>query len=399
MTNDSVDAINPIHPFPARMAPEIALEQTSRLPPGSTVLDPMSGSGTVLRSASECGHRALGFDSDPLAVLMSRVWTTPLDTHELRGRADELVQAAQALSTRDIPLPWIDKDAETQRFVDYWFAKSQREDLRRLSVTLRGRVGVVWDALRIALSRLIITKEPRASLARDTSHSRPHKVIEDNEFDVMMELLRSAEWIARRLEKQPPQGQCQVRFGDARRLFDIAESSIDAAISSPPYLNAIDYLRGHRLSLVWFGYRLSYLRRLRADAIGSERSVADSAGTSDVKELVDAADPSGYLSGRDRRMVQRYALDMLAVLKELHRVLRPAGKVVLVVGNSCLRGVFVANSDLILRAAEKVGLRRGDIIERTLPPSRRYLPPPGEEQGPNLNNRMRTETVLTFSRP
>jgi len=28
-----------------------------------------------------------------------------------------------------------------------------------------------------AISRLIITKEPKASLARDTAHSRPHKVI------------------------------------------------------------------------------------------------------------------------------------------------------------------------------------------------------------------------------
>ena len=359
----------------------------------------MSGSGTVLRSASENGHAALGFDSDPLAVLMSRVWTTSLDTNELRSEVHQLVRAAQGLSVPDISLPWIDGDDETTRFVGYWFANNQRGDLRRLSATLRGRVGPVWDALRIALSRLIITKEPRASLARDTSHSRPHKVIDDSDFDVMQELLRSAEWLARRLEEQPPKGQVQARFGDARHLFEIAESSIDAAISSPPYLNAIDYLRGHRLSLVWFGYRLSDLRRLRADSIGSERAAAQEMGASDIGELVDAADPPGCLSGREKRMVQRYALDMIAVLKELHRVLRSAGSVVLVVGNSCLRGVFVANSDLITRAAEKVGLRPEGMTERPLPASRRYLPPPAEEQGPNLDSRMRTETILTFSRP
>jgi hypothetical protein len=30
-------------------------------------------------------------------------------------------------------------------------------------------------------------------------------------------------------------------------------------------------MRGHRLSLVWLGYRLADLRRIRSDSIGAER--------------------------------------------------------------------------------------------------------------------------------
>jgi tRNA G10 N-methylase Trm11 len=60
------------------MAPELALETLSKLKKNSLVLDPMAGSGTVLRDATELGHRAIGFDVDPLAVLMARVWTTPV---------------------------------------------------------------------------------------------------------------------------------------------------------------------------------------------------------------------------------------------------------------------------------------------------------------------------------
>lgn len=67
--------IPPVHPFPARMAPEIAFRRLRRLPPGSVILDPMAGSGTVLRHATELGHKAIGFDLDPLAVLMTQVWT------------------------------------------------------------------------------------------------------------------------------------------------------------------------------------------------------------------------------------------------------------------------------------------------------------------------------------
>jgi len=56
-----------VHPFPARMAPELAFESLRHLKAGSIVLDPMSGSGTVLRQASDMGHSAIGFDMDPLA--------------------------------------------------------------------------------------------------------------------------------------------------------------------------------------------------------------------------------------------------------------------------------------------------------------------------------------------
>ena len=63
----------PLHPFPARMAPEIAFEALSSLPEGSLVLDPMCGSGTVLQQSLIHGHQAIGFDKDPLAVLISRV--------------------------------------------------------------------------------------------------------------------------------------------------------------------------------------------------------------------------------------------------------------------------------------------------------------------------------------
>ncbi len=64
---------NPIHPFPARMSPGIALEALGEKSESLRVLDPMTGSGTVLAVARAKGHRAFGFDLDPLAVLLASV--------------------------------------------------------------------------------------------------------------------------------------------------------------------------------------------------------------------------------------------------------------------------------------------------------------------------------------
>src|SRR3546814_19191245 len=61
--------IRTVHPFPARMAPELALASLGKLRANSIVLDPMAGSGTVLRQALALGHREIGFDLDRKSVV------------------------------------------------------------------------------------------------------------------------------------------------------------------------------------------------------------------------------------------------------------------------------------------------------------------------------------------
>lgn len=84
----------PIHPFPARMASEIALTFIGSLPKQALIVDPMMGSGAVIRTAVETGHSAVGVDIDPLAVLIARVWATPINTDRLRQQARHLVLTA-----------------------------------------------------------------------------------------------------------------------------------------------------------------------------------------------------------------------------------------------------------------------------------------------------------------
>lgn len=388
----------PIHPFPARMAPEIALAEVAALPPDSRVLDPMAGSGTVVRVAANQGHRALGFDLDPLAVLMAKVWTTPIDTGLLRRAALALVESSRAGPLASVRLPWIDDDLETGAYVDYWFAAEQRASLRRLSAALPGVSGPVGDALRLGLSRIVVTKDHGASLARDVSHSRPHRVRAENDFPVFDEFLRAVARLAQQLDDQPPPDRAIVEPGDARRLATVETGSIDSVITSPPYLNAIDYLRGHRLALVWLGYRLRDLRAVRSESVGAERGPPDDADGDLAAELAAPLEPLDRLPPRQRRMIDRYVLDVYAVLGEIYRVLRPGATAVLVIGNSCVRGVFIRNARVLVDAAERIGFTLSRETERVLPPNRRYLPPPRVLTTSDLEKRMRSETVLTFTR-
>jgi tRNA G10 N-methylase Trm11 len=143
----------PIHPFPARMAPEIVFDQLEGLAAHRTVLDPMSGSGTVLRAASELGHRAIGFDLDPLAVLMARVWTTPYKIGSLQDAAVEVVRKARRAKGEYIP--WIDDCEETNDYVKFWFCNKQIRALRRLTSVLASTQGRLTDVMKERQSHAI----------------------------------------------------------------------------------------------------------------------------------------------------------------------------------------------------------------------------------------------------
>jgi hypothetical protein len=384
------------------MAPELALSSLEELPGNGIVLDPMAGSGTVLRQASALGHQALGFDMDPLAVLMSSVWTTPVDEDSVRLVSKRIIGNLNSTGLGDISTPWIDDDPETAAFVDFWFAKSQQNELRKIASVLRAleqdstpdeRIAI--DVSKIALSRIIITKDRGASLARDVSHSRPHKVAETNDFNVRHAFERSIETVISRLSQSPPSGNTVVKLGDARSLTDIANKSIDGVLTSPPYLNAIDYMRGHKLSLVWLGHSLKELRTIRSASIGSERkpdahlsSAAHTAAKAAMGELTS-------LPNRFGSMIDRYVHDIIRMMAEIARVMKPGGRATFVMGDSCLRGVFIRNSQAVSVAAQLAGLKLLSETERPLPTQSRYLPMTSDQ----LSKRMRTETILTFATP
>src|ERR1700732_1485319 len=87
---------DPVHPFPARMAPGIVLDILATEPKPIRVLDPMMGSGTVIAVARARGHAALGVDIDPLAVLLARVWTTAVDVSKAERKAAEVLERAKS---------------------------------------------------------------------------------------------------------------------------------------------------------------------------------------------------------------------------------------------------------------------------------------------------------------
>jgi tRNA G10 N-methylase Trm11 len=381
------------------MASELALAKVKSLRPNSIVLDPMMGSGTVLLAASSSGHRCLGFDLDPLAILISKVATSRLNTERFDALLELMLRRSGRVDLRRIKLPWVDKD--TAEFIEYWFAPEQRRDLTRLAWVLHSDrsfsdSSAEANALRLAVSKLIITKDVGASLGRDISHSRPHRVADSNDFDVFEELRISAGRLKRRISQLPHGLRPTIRPGDARVLPWVRNASIDMILTSPPYLNAIDYMRGHRLSLVWLGHNLSTLRNIRSNSIGAERAPDIARHSDAVSRIKDALGRINKLPSKHQNMIIRYSTDLMLIASQTARVMKRSGAAVFVVGNSRLKDVFVSNSCGLEVAAQIAGLRLIEKHDRKLPNQNRYLPLPVSNRT-SLGRRMRTETVMTFT--
>ena len=384
-----------IHPFPARMAPEIAFKAFKELTPESTVLDPMCGSGVVIRRALDCGHFPLGLDIDPLAVLMAKVWTSPISPAIQCDLGLELVRRAKELTNSQITLPWIDESQATVKYIDFWFHQAQKKQLRSLvaaSMKLRGQRA---DLAKLALSRLIITKSRGASLAADVSHSRPHRVRQVNDFDIWVEFPKSFSRLLRIQHDKPPRSGGRIRHGDARKLHGIKAASIDAIVTSPPYINAIDYLRGHKLALVWLGHSLEDLQAVKCQGIGTLTGSKERLESFRIMEIIHTVSQR-ELPVSVERIVRKYVRDMLDCLKQTYRVLRPGGYAVYVVSNSVLQGIEVDTASIIIEAASDSGLLLENRYVRDIPKEYRYLPPPQTTTSHQLAARMRTETVLRF---
>lgn len=394
--------IKPVHPFPARMAPSIAL---SRLPIANgkslTVLDPMVGSGTTLVTARSRGHRAIGCDTDPLAVLISKVWCSDINSEKCIQWAKVVTETARKRYRKimkDDAYP-DDADEETRSFIKYWFDTNARKQLKALADAISEvQKPIIRNFLWCVFSRLIITKRMGASLAMDISHSRPHKVYKRSPINILDKFEQVATKMAVLCpfngSKDTPKPKVYKR--DARKL-PFEDGSIDIVITSPPYLNAIDYLRGHRMSLVWMGHQIDRLRKIRSSNVGAEvgfKGILDMTLFSTALKKMGTCD---NISKKSKRMLARYVHDMDAVLSETSRVLTAKGQAIFVVGDSTIEGAYIKNSRTIAWLGRKHGLKVVSTRRRQLPDNRRYLPPPTYNgAGDRLEKRMREEVIISF---
>jgi hypothetical protein len=337
----------------------------------------MTGSGVTIVEARLLSRHAVGVDLDPLAVRIASAKTSDCDPFCLLEAGQQSLRTARRANRLHDPRQMLLSpfDQQTQHFIDYWFTgDTQRELLGLLSAIDSQPDPIIRRFLRVLFSSTIVTKSGGVSRALDLAHSRPHRVLDKpprSALAMFESQLNKAVKAVQEIAPVPKATASALR-SDCRSL-PLASNSVDLIVTSPPYANAIDYMRAHKFSLVWFGRGVKELSSLRGNYIGSEKSQALDHFTlpEDVERSIT------YLESLDERKAQvlrKYFRDMRLALKEMHRVLKSNRAAVIVVGPSTMRGVRISTQEWLASIAQDLGFHVVDIARRSLDRNRRMMP-------------------------
>jgi SAM-dependent methyltransferase len=367
----------------------------SDLAKGARVLDPFSGSGTTVVEARLAGFEGLGLELLAPAVLAARVKTHfELAPKLLRERAARFVAAARRRTGGDLPFL-----RETRQ----QFAPGALAELRKMRASLPDERTAADRAVRLAFGRILVPvsrlrRSPCLGYARSAQPTSPTpsaafaEAIRDQEEDLAWLAGRRARW-------GPP---ARILAGDARAQ-PLPRDSVQLAVTSPPYVNGMDYVMNYKLDLAWLGYvdsyrELSDLRRTMVACDNLPRGAADPylsvAAAPDpwLPEILRQIQANVEAKGSYRRqdvhgIVHRYFADLVPVLRHVHAALVPGGRFVLVVGDSLMAGVYIPGDLLLAR----IGASLGFVIDSVeVARSRRS----GQRRSFELR-----ETVITLRKP
>ena len=399
---DSGYASHDVHAFAAKFPPQLPRAFIRGLTvPGDIVLDPMMGSGTTIVEALLEGRRGIGLDIDPLALRVSHAKTVPMSADELRDIGLKVISQAQDLLSDNGIERLIQKfDSRTKEFIDYWFYPHTQRELAALVLSMQTvDISLVRRFLELTFSSIIVTKSGGVSRARDLAHSRPHLDIEKTPKNALEQFsLRLQKNIKSIGHLETPDAIVAPLPGDARAM-PLKNEVIDLIVTSPPYANAIDYMRAHKFPLVWLGASVVNLTELRARYIGSEKiNGVQYAALPDKTESI-----IQELEKQDRKkssILQKYFTEMQAVLVEMYRVLRKDSPAIVVVGPSIMRGIDVQTHHCLAEIAQETGFDVIGVVQRSLDRNKRMMPARfGKKTDSMIEQRMHEEYVIGLLKP
>jgi len=399
---DSSYASHNFHAFAAKFPPQlprIFIENLTK--EGDKVLDPMAGSGTALVESLLMNRRGIGFDIDPLAIHLSRIKTSSIRVDEVREEANKVIKnAIDNFNTEKAVKHELENgfDLKTKEFINYWFKEKTQKELMALLLA----INLIEDNkikafFKLVFSSIIITKSGGVSLAMDLAHSRPHRIngkIPKNAIEAFSTKLFK---MLKGIENIPVKNYAvNIDKGDARNL-PLKNDVIDLIITSPPYANAIDYMRAHKFSLVWFNNSINDLSVLRSKYIGSEK-ISGFNGIELPQICEDTIEKVNKLDQNKSKILKKYFAEMKQVIYEMYRVLKNNKYCVIVVGNSTMRGYEVQTHKNIEILGQSAGFTAIANIERELDRNKRMMPISFNSQNDGIEQRMHKEYIIIFQK-
>ena len=349
---------------------------------GKTVLDPFCGTGTTLVEAKQNSIASIGIEAAPMAAFASKVKTNWTSKHAQLTRAGKLVteRAHHTYSHSGQTILRFTPEEEKVILGNSISELPLYKCLLLLNEIKTVRDHEVRDMLLLALAHTTVFSASNLKFGPEVGVRRKKR----ENANVFGDFLRKVSSMAHDLESVvgslPPNST--VITADSTYINSaIAEGSIDAVITSPPYPNEKDYTRTTRLESVLLGFIKDKqdLRRLKQRLLRSNtRNVY-------VRDSDDGLIPAGSPVDRIAKEIERrrialqktsgferlyhkvtrlYFAGMKRHFVEMQRYLRPGAKLAYVVGDQAsYLQVMIRTGELLAQIAHEVGY---DVLDLEL---------------------------------
>jgi DNA methylase len=344
-----------LHRFAAKYVPQIpawALEVFGSR--DSVIVDPFMGSGTTLVEAVLRGGTSIGVDIDPLARFIARAKVTPVDHERIRTLGAELATRWRVpAATLRPPMPDIAGFGHWFSPGQWGWVQSLRDEILRLDCSddERAFLLVVFSSTLRWVSNA--DDQSQKTYVSGTHRKNPPPVgVVFGRF-----LARAVEGLADFNRKRHSEAVVRIPdAADATRL-GLGPGSVDLAVTSPPYLDSVDYPYNMMLEYFWLGPLLGVPDRrsfnaLRRRPIGAKHP-DERAGL--PAGLVGSIPLEAMPPARRAAATTYFAL-MARHFGEMARCLRPGARYAFVVGNSQTLVGAVPLHDAFVRLAAAAGL-------------------------------------------
>jgi DNA modification methylase len=388
-----------IHKFPAKFFPELPRYLIRKYSAeNDTVLDPMCGSGTVILEALLNQRNSIGIDIDPIAQLVTKVKTTPIKEETLSDSSKQLLTLiSERIKDYSPNIPEFN-------YRDSWFRSFVLHELGILCDSINEySMGVsqdIYDFHRVVFSSII----------RDVSNADPHctrtvirkKQIKDispgDVLDQFVRVLLAQVQSMIQLErhfKSYSLLSCHLPKTNAMET-ELDDDSISLVVTSPPYINAVDYPRTHQLEMYWLGFvEEGPLSNMKRRYIGTEtvykseyeslKQMGHEPLDSNLKHIYEIDPRRSYIT-------YKFFEDMQKQLNETYRILEPGGYYCIAIGNNLIRGIRIRSHEILtgIATSEEVGFRLEKMFFSGL--IRHFIKIPRRE-------RMNGEWVIILKKP
>jgi len=335
------------------------------------------GCGTTLIESLISGRRAVGVDINPVAYLISKVKTTPINPEKLNTEVNKV------LSDLNLYFDFNNKQKVLSKIkilpilpinerIEYWFPdKKLREDL---SIIL-GRIDTIEgkdirDFCLCAFSNIL--KNASIWLMKSIKPTRDLNKKIDSPIKLfsrqIKKMIRGNEsyWnVLPTYIKSDLKSYLNLRKADARNL-PAKDNSISLIVTSPPYVTSYEYADLHQLTALWFEYTKS-VNEFREGFIGSvhkkefdHNGIKSKLAKQEIEEL-------NKKSKKEAEAVKNYFFEMQQCFEEMYRVLKPKGRACIVIGNTELRKVSILNAEVFAEIMLNLGFKMHKIIKRRIP--------------------------------